>query len=119
MFNRSNDTVFLNYSRHFWRFVCCGWCFWRSCFAGIDAGDELLAIDGIRVGNQLNERLKNYRVNDSLEVTVFHQDELRTYAVTLAVPVSGKYQLQVVENPSAMEMENFAGWLGVPLTSIQ
>jgi predicted metalloprotease with PDZ domain len=88
-------------------------------FAGIDAGDELLAIDGIRVGNQLNERLKDYQENDSIQVTVFHQDELRTYSVTLAASIPSKYQLKVVENPSPSEMENFAGWLGVPLSSIQ
>jgi predicted metalloprotease with PDZ domain len=87
--------------------------------AGIDAGDELLAIDGIRVGNQLNERLKDYRVSDSIDITVFHQDELRTYSVILAASIPGKYQLKSVENPSLSEMENFRGWLGVPLTSIQ
>jgi predicted metalloprotease with PDZ domain len=87
--------------------------------AGIDAGNELLAIDGIKVGNQLNERLKDYQVNDSIQVTVFHQDELWTYSVTLAAPISGKYQLKAVENPSDTEMENFAGWLGLPLTAIE
>ena len=87
--------------------------------AGIDAGNELLAIDGIKVGNQLNERLKDYQVNDSIQVTVFHQDELRTYSVNLAAPIAGKYQLKAMENPSSTEMENFAGWLGVPLTAIE
>jgi predicted metalloprotease with PDZ domain len=85
-------------------------------FAGIDAEDELLAIDGIKVGNQLTERLKDYRADDSIQVTVFHQDELRTYSVTLAASIPSKYQLKVVENPSLTEMENFAGWLGVPLS---
>ncbi len=88
--------------------------------AGIDAGNELLAIDGIKVGtSQLNERLKDYQANDSIQVTVFHQDELRTYSVILAAPIPGKYQIKSVENPSSTEMENFAGWLGVPLSAIQ
>ncbi|MFM6202973.1 MAG: PDZ domain-containing protein, partial [Dolichospermum sp.] len=87
--------------------------------AGIDAGDELLAIDGIKVGNQLNARLKDYQANDLIQVTVFHQDELRTYSITLAAPIPGKYQLKSVENPSSREMENFVGWLGVPLSTIQ
>jgi predicted metalloprotease with PDZ domain len=87
--------------------------------AGIDAGDELLAIDGIKVGNQLNERLKDYQANDLIQVTVFHQDELRTYSITLAAAIPGKYQLKSVENPSSREMENFVGWLGVPLSTIQ
>jgi len=87
--------------------------------AGIDAGDELLAIDGIKVGNQLNARLKDYQANDLIQVTVFHQDELRTYSITLAAAIPGKYQLKSVENPSSREMENFVGWLGVPLSTIQ
>ena len=87
--------------------------------AGIDAGDELLAIDGIKAGNQLNARLKDYQANDLIQVTVFHQDELRTYSITLAAAIPGKYQLKSVENPSSREMENFVGWLGVPLSTIQ
>ncbi|MEY3332432.1 MAG: hypothetical protein RLZZ176_732 [Cyanobacteriota bacterium] len=83
--------------------------------AGIDPGDELLAIDGLKVGNQLSERLKDYQANDTLQVTVFHQDELRTYSVTLAAPVSSKYQIKPLENPDPTAMANFAGWLGVSL----
>ncbi|AFZ22749.1 putative protease with the C-terminal PDZ domain [Cylindrospermum stagnale PCC 7417] len=88
--------------------------------AGIDAGDELLAIDGIKVGaSQLSERLKDYQPNDMIQVTIFHQDELHTYSVTLAAPRPTKYQVKPVENPSPKQMENFAGWLGVPLASLR
>ncbi|HLO83590.1 MAG TPA: PDZ domain-containing protein, partial [Nostocaceae cyanobacterium] len=88
--------------------------------AGLDAGDELLAIDGLKVGsNQLGDRLKDYRPDDKIQVSVFHQDELRTYKVNLAAPHPQKYQLQPVANPDATQQENFAGWLGVPLTSIK
>jgi predicted metalloprotease with PDZ domain len=87
--------------------------------AGIDAGNELLAIDGIKVGNQLNERLKDYQPNDSIQVTVFHQDELRTYSVTLAAPIPNHYQVVPVQNPDLSQQEKFAGWLGASLTSIR
>lgn len=88
--------------------------------AGIDAGDELLAIDGIKVtANQLSDRLKDYQPNDTIQVTVFHQDELRTYSVTLATPVSTKYQVVPVQNPDPAQKENFAGWLGVPLSTVR
>ncbi|MTJ09031.1 M61 family metallopeptidase [Anabaena sp. UHCC 0204] len=87
--------------------------------AGIDAGNELLAIDGIKVGNQLNERLKDYQPNDSIQITVFHQDELRTYCVTLAAPIPNHYQLVPVQNPDLSQQEKFAGWLGTSLTSIR
>jgi predicted metalloprotease with PDZ domain len=84
--------------------------------AGIDAGDELLAIDGLRVSaDQLNDRLKDYQPGQTLEVTVFHQDELRTYAVTLAPPRPTQYHLVTVDRPSRAQEELFAGWLGVSL----
>ncbi len=82
--------------------------------AGIDAGDELLAIDGIKVtGKQLNERLKDYQPQDTIEITVFHQDELRTYSVTLAEPRAKKYEVVPVEKPSAVQKKNFAKFLQV------
>lgn len=82
--------------------------------AGIDAGDELLAIDGIKVtANQLSERLKDYQPQDTIEVTVFHQDELRNYSVTLDEPRATKYEVIPVKKPSAAQKENFANFLGV------
>ncbi|MEZ2228674.1 MAG: M61 family metallopeptidase [Microcoleus sp.] len=84
--------------------------------AGIDAGDELLAIDGFRVNaEQASERLKDYRPGDTVEVTVFHQDELRTCRVTLAPPRPARYQILAVEHPSLIQKQNFTGWLGVAL----
>ncbi|MBD2148255.1 M61 family metallopeptidase [Sphaerospermopsis sp. FACHB-1194] len=88
--------------------------------AGINAGDELLAIDGIKVGkNQLSERLKDYQPNDTINITVFHQDELRNYSITLAPQHPHKYQLRPVEDPDTTQQENFLGWLGVPLSAIK
>ena len=82
--------------------------------AGIDAEDELLAIDGIKVtANQLNERLRNYQPEDTIEITVFHQDELRNYSVTLAEPHPYKYDVVPVEKPSAAQKDNFSKFLGV------
>jgi len=84
--------------------------------SGIDAGDELLAIDGIRVASQqLSDRLKDYKPGDTIQIAVFHQDELRTYPVTLATPAPSHYQLIAVEHPSLTQQQLFTGWLGVPL----
>ncbi|MGD1808282.1 M61 family metallopeptidase [Dapis sp. BLCC M126] len=87
--------------------------------AGLDAGDELLAIDGFRVNaDKLSDRLKDYQVGDVLEVTVFHQDELITHQVTLAHSSPSRYQVVPVKNPTAKQQENFAGWLGSSLEYI-
>jgi predicted metalloprotease with PDZ domain len=85
--------------------------------AGVDAGDELLAIDGIRVtASELSDRLKDYAPGNTIELTVFHQDELRTVPVTLASPHPHSYKLIVVQKPSPAQEQNFTGWLGVPLS---
>jgi predicted metalloprotease with PDZ domain len=86
---------------------------------GIDAGDELLAIDGIKVtGNSLSDRLKDYQPNDTIQVTVFHQDELRTYSITLTSPHPTRYQVKPVEHPNSTQQKNFAGWLGVAIATV-
>ncbi|YAF97497.1 MAG: M61 family metallopeptidase [Nodularia sp. CChRGM 3473] len=88
--------------------------------AGIDAGDELLALEGIRLtAHQLSDRLKDYQPNDTIEITVFHQDELRTYTVTLAAPRPSKYQIVPIHNPDPAQKENFASWLGVPIVTLR
>ncbi|NER47054.1 MAG: M61 family metallopeptidase [Symploca sp. SIO1A3] len=87
-----------------------------AAVAGVNAGDELLAIDGLRVTpEQLSDRLKDYEVADTIELTVFHQDELLTLPVTLGAPQPSRYQIVSVENPTEAQKQNFAGWLGTPL----
>ncbi|BDA74848.1 peptidase M61 domain-containing protein [Calothrix sp. PCC 7716] len=81
--------------------------------AGIDAGDELLAIDGIKVGaNGLAERIKDYQPNDYIQVTVFHQDQLNTHTVTLTSPIPTKYQLKLIHKLNSSQKDNLIAWLG-------
>jgi len=85
--------------------------------AGVDAGDELLAMDGLRVtADQLSDRLKDYNIGDTVKLSVFHQDELRTLPVTLGKPRPSRYQIVPVENPTQGQKQNFAGWLRASLT---
>jgi len=84
--------------------------------AGIDAGDELLAIDGLRVNpGQLSDRLQDYQPQDTIQVTFFHYDQLYSVPVTLERPRPQKYQVLPIENPSEAQQQNFAGWLGTSL----
>ena len=84
-----------------------------AALGGIDANDELLAIDGIRVdAKSLTERLKDYQPEDTVRVTVFHQDELKTLPITLAQPQSNRYELAIKDNLSQVQQQNLAGWLG-------
>lgn len=84
-----------------------------AAVAGIDAKDELLAINGIRTdAKSLEERLKDYQADDTIEVAVFHQDELRTLTVTLAEPQPSRYKVAIKDNLSPEQEQNLTGWLG-------
>ena len=84
-----------------------------AAIAGIDARDELLAINGIRVNaSNLDERLKDYQADDTIEVTVFHLDELKTLSVTLAPSQSNRYEVAIKDNLSPTQQQNLTGWLG-------
>lgn len=81
--------------------------------AGIDPGDELLAIDGIKVsGEGLHERTLNYLPGDTLKITVFHHDQLRTYPVKLGHPQPTRYEVKPLKSLSPAQQKNLQGWLG-------
>lgn len=79
--------------------------------AGIDAGDELLAIDGFKVtAERLNDRLKYYQPGQQIAVTVFHADRLLTVDIILSMPQPQQYQLQLIEHPTDRQRELFKVW---------
>ena len=82
--------------------------------AGIEPGDELLAISHFRVSaDQLNDRLQHYQPQDTISITVFHQDVLRNCAVTLGEPLPNHWTLQPVAQTTAAQQELFQEWLGI------
>ncbi|MCY6490536.1 M61 family metallopeptidase [Leptolyngbya sp. GGD] len=87
--------------------------------ARIDPGDELLAIDGLRVASgQFEERLRDYKPGDTIELTLFHGDELKTRSLTLGSPRATQFAIEAIEQPSSLQQSNFEGWLGVPLSAV-
>jgi predicted metalloprotease with PDZ domain len=82
--------------------------------AGINPGDELLAIDGYKVSaEQLKERLLNYQPGQNIQVTVFQQDQLCTYAVQLAPAQPTKYELAMLPQVTPQQLYNLQLWAGV------
>jgi len=82
--------------------------------AGVDAGDEVLALDGMRVTTeQWGDRLRDYKPGDTVELAFFHQDELRTGILTLAPPRPTHYQIVPLAQPTPAQQENLRGWIGV------
>lgn len=63
---------------------------------GLSAGDELLAIGGLRVNSTstLNQALARWQPGDGVDVHVFRRDELRVFTVTLAKPEENEFSLK-------------------------
>jgi predicted metalloprotease with PDZ domain len=80
--------------------------------AGIDADDELLAIDNFRVNSDnLIDRLQDYQTGDIIKVTYFHQEELKTVEIKLETPQPLGYQVKIIDNPSQKQQEMLHQWL--------
>jgi len=55
--------------------------------AGLDIGDELVALDGFRTTVPgFQQRIKDFRPGESLRLTVFRDERLREFSVHLAAP---------------------------------
>jgi len=81
---------------------------WR---AGINAGDELLALNGVRIGDNLDALLRRYNPGDEVEFTLFRDGLLKTLPVTLN-PVRGDFEVDVDEDAAEANQRLRAGWLG-------
>lgn len=81
---------------------------WR---AGINAGDELLALDGVRIGGNLDALLRRYTPGDEVEFTLFRDGLLKTLPVILN-PVRGDFEVDVDDDAGEAIQRLRAGWLG-------
>ena len=79
--------------------------------AGVDPGDELLAIDGFKVNaEKLVGRLKSAQVGQQISLTIFHADRLMTLPIILAASQPERYQLSQLEDPDDLQHQLFTAW---------
>ncbi|MGA1603264.1 MAG: M61 family metallopeptidase [Prochlorothrix sp.] len=82
---------------------------------GLEPGDEILALDGFRVGLKLEEQLRYYAPGDTITLTVFHQDALQTHSIRLDPPQPVSYTLVPIADASPEQLALRQGWLGEDL----
>ncbi len=81
--------------------------------AGVAAGDELVALDGLRAtASSLPVLLRGYRPGDTAELTVFRQDELITFPVTLEEAPADTCYLTLAEDADDDALARRREWLG-------
>ena len=88
-----------------------------AAIAGIDPLDDLVAIDGYRVGSddEIKKRLATRIAGDVVELSVFRRGRLCTVAATLAQAPPTGYEIVAVDEPTDTQKTLFRAWLGEDL----
>jgi predicted metalloprotease with PDZ domain len=82
--------------------------------AGISAGDEVVAINGLKVTAEgFIKRLEDFKPGDKIELTVFKQQSLKQVTLTLAEQAKGELKIIAVSKASASQKAFFKAWLGI------
>lgn len=82
--------------------------------AGIAAGDEIIALDGLRVpARDVPTRIAERSDGEVVEVTLFRRDELMTLPVRLERAAAPRTLVRRVAEPTPLQNAVFQGWLGI------
>jgi predicted metalloprotease with PDZ domain len=80
--------------------------------AGVDIGDEVIALNGLRVRtSDLQDRLADYKPGDKVKLTVFRRDRMRDFEITLRLQDVPSYKVTKVEQPTPLQKTIFETWL--------
>lgn len=82
---------------------------------GLNAKDQIIALDGARVNKETFEALvAAKRPGDTVRLTVFRFDDLRTFDIQLAGRIDAPYRIVLLPNASAEQKRIYQAWLGAP-----
>lgn len=82
--------------------------------AGLNVGDEVLAIDGYRItGRSLSSRLRQYKVGDSIDLLTARRQEVASRKLTLAAEPR-TLKLKVLKKPTEEQTRSLKSWLQLP-----
>jgi predicted metalloprotease with PDZ domain len=80
---------------------------------GLNAKDRIIALDGARVDKETFEALiAAKRPGDTVRITVFRFDDVRTFDIRLAGRVDAPYRIVPLAQTSAEQKRIYEAWLG-------
>ena len=87
----------------------------RALDSGLDIDDVIIAIDGKKVaGTTIPGILTTYAPRDTVEVSVFRGDRLRSFRVALDGGGNTTYTLKRMENTNTLQNQTRRDWLNLP-----
>ncbi|MBI4428620.1 MAG: M61 family metallopeptidase [Ignavibacteriales bacterium] len=80
--------------------------------AGLSQGDEIFALNGFRVrSSDFQQRIPEMKAGDRVRITVFRDDKLREFEVTLRNQEIPAYRLAKIKEPSELQKAIYQSWL--------
>lgn len=86
--------------------------------AGVTAGDEIVAVNGLRVGGgstgSFSDILETIEPGQTVSLTVFRRDVLRSVEMTAAERPAGEWTIRRSPDASPEARAIYASWIGAP-----
>jgi predicted metalloprotease with PDZ domain len=80
--------------------------------AGLNAGDEIIALDGLRAAHaDIPARLRHRDEGEKVTISLFRREELLTVEVPLGEQPAPKLRLVAVDYLDSRQQEAYSGWL--------
>jgi len=84
--------------------------------AGLNAGDQLLAIDGIQVTSKnIEKRIKQLDINKQYDIHFFNAGRLRETQLTAIENPHPEFKIEPIAKPSKKQKARFKAWTGLDL----
>ncbi len=80
---------------------------------GLNVNDEIVAINGYRVGSDLDSFVSGLQVGDTAEVTIAREGKLQTLRFPILKDRSVRYRFEQVENPTEVQQKIYKKWLAI------
>ena len=71
--------------------------------AGLSVQDEILAIDGVRVGNNVAESIRRRKPGDRIRILVARDNRTREIEVVLGTRMERSFKIQPMKNPTPLQ----------------
>lgn len=82
--------------------------------AGLNAGDQLLAIDGIQVtADDIEKRIQQLNLDQSHTIHYFSAGRLTDTQLTAITDPNPEFKIEPVEKPSKKQKANYKAWTGL------
>ncbi|MCJ8167386.1 PDZ domain-containing protein [Pontibacter sp. E15-1] len=80
---------------------------------GLNVNDEIVAINGYRVGNDLDSYVSSLRVGETAEVTLAREGKLQTLRIPILKEENVRYRFEQTQNPTDLQQKIYKKWLAL------